>query len=148
MRYKNFKITNFRGIKNLEINDFSRINIFLGQNNCGKSSILEALFLLNASNNPQILLNLEALRTIFHDEEDDLRFSFYNLDYNNKVKLEAELVGKKAYRKLEIIPRKIILYKSRNSNIPTFPQAIGIGNVITEIKNLPPEILEIKNWGF
>ena len=50
--FKNIKIDNFRGIKHLEIDDFSRVNVFLGQNSSGKSSILECLMLTVGMSNP------------------------------------------------------------------------------------------------
>ncbi|WP_051677033.1 AAA family ATPase [Maridesulfovibrio frigidus] len=40
----NVTIHAFRGLKELELNDFSRINLFVGDNNCGKTSVLEALY--------------------------------------------------------------------------------------------------------
>lgn len=46
--FKNIDIKNFRGIEHLKIDDFARVNVFLGHNNSGKSSVqngtsLEAL---------------------------------------------------------------------------------------------------------
>ncbi|MBQ2498337.1 MAG: AAA family ATPase, partial [Prevotella sp.] len=38
--FKNIEIKNFRGIESLEIKDLSRVNVFLGQNNSGKSTVL------------------------------------------------------------------------------------------------------------
>ena len=38
-------IKNFRGINNLELNSLSNINILVGDNNCGKTSVLEAISL-------------------------------------------------------------------------------------------------------
>ena len=40
---KNLKIDTYRGIKNLQLNNFKDINIFTGDNNTGKTSILEVL---------------------------------------------------------------------------------------------------------
>lgn len=42
-------ISGFRGIKHCELNDLSEINILMGRNNSGKSSILEALYLASAA---------------------------------------------------------------------------------------------------
>ena len=39
-------IDNFRGLNNLQIDSFSNVNIFVGANNSGKTSVLEALKLL------------------------------------------------------------------------------------------------------
>ena len=53
------KIENFRGIDNVEINDMKRICLISGKNNVGKSTILEALFLLidHMASNSFIKLN-------------------------------------------------------------------------------------------
>ena len=42
--FKKIEIKRFRGIKDAVIGDFKRVNLFLGRNNCGKSSLLDALF--------------------------------------------------------------------------------------------------------
>lgn len=105
MKYKKIHIQAFRGIKELEIDNLSKVNVFLGQNNSGKSSILEAIFLLTGFNSPALILNIDLFRNLLHSEEDDFRFAFYNLDYASKLLIEGELVTKNSYRKLEIIPK-------------------------------------------
>ena len=105
MKYKNIHIQGFRGIKTLEIEDLSRVNVFLGQNNSGKSSILEAIFLLTGFNTPALILNIDIFRNLMHNEEDDFRFAFYNLDYSSRLLIEGDLFDKNSYRKLEIIPK-------------------------------------------
>jgi len=37
-------VKNFKGIKECKINDLSKINLFIGKNGCGKSSIMEAAY--------------------------------------------------------------------------------------------------------
>ena len=44
---KNIKINNYKCFQNFEIKDFKRINIFVGDNNSGKTSLLEAVALLD-----------------------------------------------------------------------------------------------------
>ncbi len=44
---KNLTISRFRGIKNGIIEDFGKINILAGENNSGKTSVLEALYWLS-----------------------------------------------------------------------------------------------------
>ena len=39
-------IITYRGIRNLEIDDLDRVNILLGDNNSGKTSVLEAIQIL------------------------------------------------------------------------------------------------------
>jgi predicted ATP-dependent endonuclease of OLD family len=41
-------INAFRGISDLNIDELSQINLIVGDNNCGKTSILEAIQLLRA----------------------------------------------------------------------------------------------------
>lgn len=40
-----FKIGAYRGIKDLELRKLKKVNAFVGPNNCGKTSILEAIIL-------------------------------------------------------------------------------------------------------
>ena len=44
--FRKIYINNFRGIDNLEIERLGRVSVLTGKNNVGKSTILEALFLL------------------------------------------------------------------------------------------------------
>jgi AAA15 family ATPase/GTPase len=43
MFYNNFEINNFRLFKHLKVNNLKRINLIVGKNNVGKTSLLEAL---------------------------------------------------------------------------------------------------------
>ena len=38
-----FSVQQFRGVRNIELSQLGRINILVGRNNCGKTSVLEAL---------------------------------------------------------------------------------------------------------
>ena len=40
---KSVKIENFRGFKSFELQQLGRINLLVGENNTGKTSILEAI---------------------------------------------------------------------------------------------------------
>ncbi len=42
---KSIKVENFRSFHKLNLENFSRINVFIGKNNLGKSSLLEAVYL-------------------------------------------------------------------------------------------------------
>ena len=46
--FKNLTIDNFRGIKHLELKNFSSINFILGENNTGKTSIYELMSSIQA----------------------------------------------------------------------------------------------------
>ena len=56
-------IRNFRNLRDVEIGDLARINLIGGRNNSGKTSLLEALFLLSAAGNPGAVLNTNVIRS-------------------------------------------------------------------------------------
>ena len=53
-------IENFRTLRSVRIEDFSNINVIVGRNNCGKTSVLEALF-LGMYSSPQLLFQNRGL---------------------------------------------------------------------------------------
>ncbi|MEA5419384.1 AAA family ATPase [Spirulina sp. CCNP1310] len=55
---KSLKIENFRCLPKFELQQLGRLNLLVGTNNSGKTSILEAVQLLNAQS------NLESLREV------------------------------------------------------------------------------------
>jgi len=61
-------IKQYRKLKNLEVNNISRVNIFAGGNNIGKTSLLEAIYLLSRLNMLEALLELERYRGKFLSE--------------------------------------------------------------------------------
>ena len=89
--FKNIEIKNFRGIDYLKIEDFSRVNVFLGQNSSGKSSVLEAISLLTGMGNLDSPLNMNRLRTrnIFSPFK-DLYYLFYNMDVKTPLEISSE----------------------------------------------------------
>lgn len=58
---ESLQIENFRGLRNLNVDDMSRINIFAGANGSGKTSLNEALSLLLSSDS-EFLLDASILR--------------------------------------------------------------------------------------
>ena len=73
---QDIKIENFRGITSLEIQDFKKINIFVGKNNCGKTSVLEALFLVTGISNPSLSVTINNMRSLVINNIVDLKFIF------------------------------------------------------------------------
>ena len=85
--YEKLEIENFRGIKSLEIDDLARINLFVGRNNCGKTSVLESVFLLSGMSNPTLLVNIENRRGLNPNESSDLRNFFYSQKHTEGFRL-------------------------------------------------------------
>ena len=62
--FESLRIRNYRVFDDLEINDLARINLIGGKNNSGKSSLLEAMFLLAGGGNANVLLNANVVREL------------------------------------------------------------------------------------
>lgn len=90
--FKNIEIKNFRGIDHLKIDDFSRVNILLGQNSSGKSSVLECLLLMMGVSNPDLPQAINSIRSRNYSSFADLSYMFHNYDLKVKPEIAAELL--------------------------------------------------------
>ena len=88
---KNIEIKNFRGIDHLKIDDFSRVNVFLGQNSSGKSSVLECLLLVMGMSNPDLPQKINAIRSRSYSGLGELGYMFHNYDLRVKPEIISEL---------------------------------------------------------
>lgn len=92
--FKRLQIRNFRGFNALEINQLSGINLIAGKNNSGKTSLLEAVFLLSGGGNAQLAVNTNVMRGIEKDGVPVRDFFwkqlFFNLDMEHPIKIEGE----------------------------------------------------------
>lgn len=62
--YKSFKIKNFRCFEELELNELAEVNLIAGENNVGKTALLEALFLHCGMYNPELAVRINVFRGI------------------------------------------------------------------------------------
>ena len=89
--FKNIEIKNFRGIDHLVIDDCSRINVFLGQNNSGKTSILECLLLIMGMSSPDMPQSLNRIRSRNNMiGVADARYMFNNLILTHSPEIVAK----------------------------------------------------------
>ena len=88
--FRNISVERFRGIRQLRIDGLSRINLFFGKNNCGKSSLLEAMFLLSGQSNPLLPLNINMFREYTNMQEDDLCLEFYGMKKDAPIIISAD----------------------------------------------------------
>jgi AAA15 family ATPase/GTPase len=86
---KNLNIANFRGFDALEIEGLSKINLFIGQNNSGKTSVLEALFLLAGMSNSALPSNINGFRGLNMLSPKQLKYLFHKLKLENKPSLKG-----------------------------------------------------------
>lgn len=89
---KRLQIRNFRGFDALKINQLSGINLIAGKNNSGKTSLLEAIFLLSGAGNVQLAVNTNVIRGI--EPGAPLKDPFWKqLFYNLDLGLHIEIKG-------------------------------------------------------
>lgn len=93
MNYKSLKITNFRAINSLEAEDFKRVNLITGRNNCGKTTVLEALFLISGMSNPQIPIVINNFRNLILNGDDNFSVLFNELDFSHIPEISAGING-------------------------------------------------------
>lgn len=109
-------VNNFRGIKSSRVDDCRRINLFFGKNNCGKTTLLESIFLLSGQSNPSLPLLINAFRGYTSlKSESDLNVDFYNLDTTIPITISS-------YGELE---RKLSI-----SMIKSFSKTVDIQSVV------------------
>ncbi len=92
-------VKNFRSLRDLSIEDLGRVNLFVGPNNVGKTSLLEIVWLLQAPGNPSLTGNLAYFRGFDpvpgtpHLLWDGL---FHNMSPNNEIEIQGtEVSGNK-----------------------------------------------------
>lgn len=81
------EINNFRGIKNLNCDSFKNINIFTGKANVGKTSVLEAIYMI-LKINAESMVTISDLRDIV-GYDDIFESLFYDYNLKNSIKLNA-----------------------------------------------------------
>lgn len=103
--FKSLEIENFRGIRTSRIDNFARINLFVGKNSCGKTTILESLFLLAAISDPSRMIKIQNSRGIYLTEPRDLADFFFEQKHEDDMRLtgtqesgERELTVNALYR--------------------------------------------------
>ena len=89
--FKNIEIKNFRGIEHLIIDDLSRVNVFLGQNSSGKSTVLESLLMMMGMSNPDMPQQINYVRSRGYSSFADLGYMFHNGNLKVKPEFVSEM---------------------------------------------------------
>lgn len=89
--FKEVEIKSFRGIDYLKLEQFGRVNVFFGKNNCGKTTVLEGIFLLSGMSNPLLPERINMLRNKLAAGLENVKYLFRNVDTNNHPRFVAVL---------------------------------------------------------
>ncbi len=107
---QNLEIRNFRLFDHLKMERLGQINLVGGRNNSGKTTLLEALFLLCGTANPELVLRINTFRgfrglnelvTPTAIPETILKPLFYQFDSNKTIKINGQ------YDSLDYIELKV-----------------------------------------
>ena len=140
--FKNFEIENFKGIQKLSLKNLASINFILGDNNTGKTTIMEAI---SAIQYPTEIENYcKILRCLFDNKitlrhfkkflpypfsptNNTFSYSFVN-DFNDKFKIVVSLMfkdfGKDEGILVQIYKNEILEYKVFLEKFPVYMTSV------------------------
>ena len=104
--FKNIKIKNLRAISDLEIKNLGQVNLLVGQNNCGKTTLLEALFFIIGNTNPNLPVRANAFRGLEFLSNEYWDSFFHNMDTDSNI--EISVILRETEEKQELVIRPII----------------------------------------
>ncbi len=98
--YKSIAIENFRAFQELRLESLARINLIAGANNVGKTSALEAIFLLSGKYKPDLLLALDSTRGLeslpyykaIQGEDTPYSIFFHAFDTDRRIRLTGDFL--------------------------------------------------------
>jgi AAA15 family ATPase/GTPase len=147
------EINQFRGIKQLTVSDFSKINLIVGDNNSGKTTFLEAIQLLFVNSQLSLVKNIIKQRTVLNINDNSYYTSFIKmfnveqeeelLDFDiyaesNKGPIEFEMRGREkaisgeeALQMSTMSSRQKTYYKKSSTFIPETVKMF-IGSIISQ----------------
>ena len=115
---KKLRVQNFRGLHDLAVENLRKVNLFAGQNNAGKTTLLEAIYLLLGRGNPKLALNVNAQRGITSVRYPPATMSdilwkplFKDFSTTNQINISAQ------YDNSATIQLKIVLTDNRLADI-------------------------------
>lgn len=103
--FQSIEINNFRGIRQLKIDNLKSINLFVGRNNSGKTTVLEAIFLLTGMSYPADLTErITGFRGRNISGIESFPYLFNKLDIETPILFKGKYVNDDGERTLEIKP--------------------------------------------
>lgn len=101
------RIRRFRGLRSLDLDDLAAFNVLVGTNDVGKTSVLEAIFLLSGAGNINLPIRLQKFRDYIVPDIDGLSSFFHRLETRRGIELSADSLDPRQHRKLSIsVPRE------------------------------------------
>ena len=96
------RVLSFKGLKDVTLEDMGNFNVILGKNDVGKTSVLEALFLVTGFTNLSLPVRVHNHRNFVVQSVDDFFNFFHRLDADTSIELIAKSKTLGEQRKLLI----------------------------------------------
>lgn len=107
-KLEKIRISNFRGFDNLLLSDLSNVNVLVGANDVGKTSILESIFMLIGINNPWVPSRMNYLRSFSELNISSMKYLFHNVNFQNKPLLSALVNGKTRQVEISAVTKSLL----------------------------------------
>jgi len=120
--FKSIKIKNLRAITELEIENLGQVNLIVGQNNCGKTTLLEALFFIIGNTNPNLPVRANAFRGLEFLSNEYWDSFFHNMDTDSNIKITVILRETGEEQKLVIRP----VIQKQTTAIPVSSDVVSV----------------------
>ena len=95
--YSSIHIRGYRGLDSFRMRGLGRVNLLVGTNNCGKTSILECIELLRSTSHPNVLSSILQRRGEWGDAKDgdsepllDVKRLFSGYDLQGRIVIDGE----------------------------------------------------------
>lgn len=137
--YKRLRIRNFRSLKDLLLDNVGRVNLFVGANNVGKTSVLEAAWLFQGPGRPSLTMNISAFRSLDPGPQGtDLiwYWLFHNLKADHPIEIEGqELNGLERCLRITMskAPIEPIRPESEKATAESLAQTAGSTGMLGEV---------------
>lgn len=82
---RDLRITNFRGLREFAMSGLGRVNLLVGTNNCGKTSVLEAIHMLSAPGSAVPLWQAQLRRGELIDNMTEVQIDVAHLIHGHKL---------------------------------------------------------------
>lgn len=140
--YRRFRMQNFRCFRDLTVEPLERVNLVAGQNNVGKTALLEALFLHLGPANLDLPLTINALRGIERSKaapEELWGWLFGNKEIEATIELSAMTDGGEQ--------RTLSIQLGRSRSYSVRPDANGLEPPVTTAPAPRELVLTYQNGG-
>jgi AAA15 family ATPase/GTPase len=95
---QNISLSKFKGIKEGEVENLSEINIFVGPNNSGKSTILDSIYLLSSAYNTTDPLDNEIVEYVTSKKAGRSSIQSLHYKYKDEKNIQFQIIGKRLQR--------------------------------------------------